>query len=99
MNNLHVRPGLASDRNRFMEVIECKSCGIIGMNTFFRSIFDPCPNCGDRGKQSYSIHIARWEEYKKVEGFKFVWYNPKTWKGQKVTTIGAWVRKETVDGK
>ena len=81
--------------DKFIEVTKCNECGVIG-DRLYRSRYGPCPNCGGTSCEEL---IARWEEYKKVEGPKFVWYKPSTWKGQKITTIGAWVRKETVDGK
>jgi len=97
MNNLHVKPTYGGHFNKFIEVIECIECGIVGVKSGFRLYFEPCPNCGANGPTSYKIYVARWEEYEKIEGVKFVWYSPKTWKGQKRTLVGAWVCRDLLN--
>lgn len=94
MNDLHIRPRFDSELKGFIEVHQCKGCGVIGANSYCLN-FQVCPNCGHHGKNKI---IARWEEFEKITGPKIVWYDPRTWAGQKSICIGAWVRKETIDG-
>lgn len=97
INDLNVRPCYSHLRtsNKFVEVFECKNCGIIGDSHYcFES--KVCPNCGHDGKDRL---IAKWEEYTKVVGPAFVWYNPFTWFARHSITIGGWVRRDTIEGK
>lgn len=94
MNDLHIRPTYHGDFKGFIEVHQCDNCGVIGTISYSLP-FQVCPNCGHKGKTAIT---ARWEEIEKVIGPKFVWYDPRTWFEQKRIRIGAWVRKETIDG-
>lgn len=97
INDLNVRPKYywLDKCSNFVEVFECKTCGIMGdLHYCFESAV--CPNCGYTGKNKI---IAKWEEYTKVVGPAFVWYNPFTWFARHSITIGGWVRRDTIEGK